>query len=187
MNFLKITLSVLFCLIFGITSSYCQVIKEPEFIGESIMLITDSSYISLDKEIGDFTSGISWSANSFDALTLEVSGNKAQSRVLSSAPIQLIVRAVDNNSDPLSIVRIYKLKVKSKKRSVLISENNAGTLMKSRTNSKDEVRFLGKKYGENSYLLTLPALPVGEYGMIVSNPNSKDEKRVVVSCFGVDK
>jgi hypothetical protein len=26
----------------------------------------------------------------------------------------------------------------------------------------------------------------GEYGVVVSNPNNRDEKRIVVSCFGID-
>ena len=67
-----------------------------------------------------------------------------------------------------------------------MSEDNSGTLMKSRTNSKDMVRFNGKKYGESSYLIELKNLKPGEYGIIVSNPNNRDEKRTVVSCFGVD-
>ncbi|TWI14003.1 hypothetical protein IQ31_05378 [Sphingobacterium siyangense] len=57
--------------------------------------------------------------------------------------------------------------------------------MKSRTNSKSEVRFTGKKHGEKSYLLTLSNILPGEYGIVVSNPNARDEKRVVVSCFGI--
>ena len=160
---------------------------EPDFIGESYLLKTDGTYIQLDKEIGDFTSGVSFSSNSWNALSLEISGGKAQTRLTSNEPLQLVIRAVDNNSDPLTIISIYKFKAKKAKRSIVISEDNSGTFMKSRTKSKDMVRFSGKKYGTSSYLLTLKDLEVGEYGIIVSNPNNRDEKRVVVSCFAIDK
>lgn len=160
-------------------------VSEPEFIGESYLLRTDGTYVQLDKEIGDFTSGISWSSNSWNALSLEIIGGRAKSRFSSGEPLQLVVRAVDNNSDPLTIISIFKFKEK-KKRSVVISEDNSGTLMKSRTNSKDMIRFSGKKYGMSSYLIALQDLKVGEYGIVVTNPNNRDEKRVVVSCFGID-
>ncbi|GHB69803.1 hypothetical protein [Persicitalea jodogahamensis] len=162
-------------------------INEPDFVGESYLLKTDGSFSQLDKAIGNFTSGLSFSSNSFNALSLEIDGGKAQARFSSGEPLQLIVRAVDNDSDPLSIITIYKFKAKKSTRSVLISKDNSGTLMKSRTSSKDIVLFNGgKKYGTSSYLITLKGLATGEYGIIVSNPNSKDEKRVVVSCFAID-
>jgi len=58
--------------------------------------------------------------------------------------------------------------------------------MKSRPNSKDMVLFNGNKFGTSSYIIALNNLKPGEYGIIVSNPNSRDEKRTVVSCFGID-
>jgi len=161
-------------------------VTEPDFVGESFQLKSDGSFIQLDKEIGDFTSGVSWSSNSWNALSLEIAGGLAQTRFSSSEPFQLVVRGVDNNSDPLTIISIYKFKAKTKKRSVVLSEDNSGTLMKSRTNSKNMIRFSGKKYGTSSYLITLKGLKVGEYGIIVSNPNNRDEKKVVVSCFAID-
>lgn len=161
-------------------------VNEPDFIGNAFVLEPDNSYEDLDKEFGDFTSGISFSSNSWNAQSLEISGGEAQTRFSSEEPLELVVRAADNNSDPLSIISIYKLKSKRKKRTVALSEDNSGTIMKSRTHSENMVSFNGKKYGESSYLLTLKNLEPGEYGVIVSNPNNRDEKRVIVSCFGID-
>jgi ribosomal protein S6E (S10) len=143
-----------------ITISTCLVkvkaqVREPDFIGEAYSLVSDNSFIQLDKEIGDLTNGVSLSSNSWNALSLEVTGGKAQTRFSSSELLQLVVRAVDNNSDPLAIISIYKFRAKPKTRSVVIEEDNSGTLMKSRTNSKDMVRFSGKKYGITSYLISL--------------------------------
>ena len=160
--------------------------KDPDFVGDAYLLKTDSSHMALDKDYGDYTSGVSWSSNSWNALSLEVSGGKAQTRFSVNDQIQFVVRAVDNNSDPMTILTIYKFKAKKKSRTVVLSEDNSGTAMKSRTNSKDMVRFSGKKFGTSSYLLILNNLKPGEYGIVVTNPNSKDQKKTVVSCFGID-
>ena len=160
-------------------------VTEPDFIGEVLLLNEDSSLTQLDKEIGDLVSGISWATNSWDALNLEVNGSKSQLR-LKLKSLQLIVRAVDNNSDPLSIISIYKFKTKKRKRKVLLSENNSGTLLKSKTHSENIIRFSGKRYGNSSYIIHLEDLETGEYGVLVLNPNSNDQKRIVISCFSID-
>jgi hypothetical protein len=178
---------ILIAILTSVLPTMAQQVTEPDFIGEAYLLKTDSSNVPLDKEIGDLTSGISFSANSWNARSLEIAGGKANTRFPSDKPLQLIVRAVDNNSDPLAIISIYKFKAKKKTRSVLLGENNSGTLMKSRTSSKDIIRFSGKKYGTSSYLINLNGLKDGEYGIVVSNPNNRDEKRIVVSCFAIDK
>lgn len=169
----------------GATAQQQQI--EPEFVGEACILNADAC-VPLDKEIGGFSRGISWSHNSPNALWLEVAGGRANSRVIASAnaALKLVVRAADNNSDPLTIISIYTLKSKKAKRSVLLSEDNSGTLMKSRTNNEDLVPFIGKRFGASSYLIEVNIPAAGEYGIVVSNPNSLDGKRVVVSCFGVD-
>jgi hypothetical protein len=179
---------ILIAVLMSVLPTMAQQVIEPDFIGNAYLIKTDNSNVPLDKEFGDFTSGMSWSSNSWNARSLEIAGGKANTRFPSGKPLQLVVRAVDNNSDPLTIISIYKLKAKKKTRSVVLSEDNSGTLMKSRThNAKNMVRFSGKKYGTSSYLINLEGLKVGEYGIIVSNPNNRDEKRVVVSCFAIDK
>lgn len=178
---------ITFCLVLSNSLSSKAQISEPDFIGDAYFLKADSTFIQLDKEIGDFTSGVSFSSNSWNALSIEIAGGKSQTRFPMGETLQIVVRAVDNNSDPLSIITIYKFKAKASKRNVVISKDNLGTLMKSRTISKNQVRFSGKKFGKSSYLITLKGLVVGEYGIVVSNPNSIDEKRIVVSCFAVDE
>ncbi len=160
--------------------------NEPEYIGEAYSLKADGAFVKLEKEIGGFSSGVSWSSNSWNALNLEVAGGSSSTRFPANQPLQLVIRAIDNNSDPLTIVSIYKLKSKGKKRTVLLSTDNSGTFLKSRTNSKGLIKFEGKKYGKSSYLITLKDLEAGEYGIVVANPNTRDEKRTVVSCFAIE-
>lgn len=160
--------------------------NEPEFVGEVFVVDSQGIIKQLDKEIAAFTRGVSWQANSWDALSLEVEGGKAKTRIAKGQSVKLIVKAANNNSDPLSIISIYRFKAKKKKRTTVLSENNSGTLMKSRTHTKNQLYFTGKRYGSSSYLISIDDIEVGEYGILVANPNNVDEKRAVISCFGVD-
>lgn len=52
-----------------------------------------------------------------------------------------------------------------------------------KNNNLDYVSFTAKKYGQNSNILKLAGMEPGEYGVMVSNPNNRDEKQTVVSTF----
>lgn len=160
--------------------------NEPDFIGEAYLLNEQGTCKQLDKEVAAYTQGMSWKANSWSALSLEIAGGKAQTRIAQKRVINLIVKAADNNSDPLSIITIYRFRAKKKKRITVLSEDNSGTLMKSRTHTKNQLSFVGKKYGNSSYLLTINNIVPGEYGIKVVNPNNVDEKNAIISCFGID-
>lgn len=159
---------------------------EPEFIGEVMILTQQGRCMLLEKSIAAFTSGISFKANSFSAQSVEIYGDKAITRVPQAKNINLIVKAVDNDSDPLSFITIYKFDSKKNTRTLINSENNSGTLMKSRTHVGNQLYFKGEKYGASSYMLTITDLEPGEYGVVVANPNTVDEKKTIISCFGVD-
>lgn len=177
---------MLLIVVFCSTILYAQT-PEPEFVGEVYWEKADGGYVQLEKGIGAYTSGISFKYNSWNALALELMGNSARVRVPSAGTIKFIIRAVDNNSDPISIISVYRFNVKKEKRKTVIAEDNSGTLMRSRTHTKNQLVFSGEKYGLSSYLIVIDDIPAGEYGIVVANPNSLDEKRTIVSCFGVDK
>ena len=162
-------------------------INEPEFIGDAFILDANNKCIPLDKALASYTQGISFKSNSWNALSLEISGSKASTRVSNGQAITIIIKADNNRYDPLSCITIYRLASKSKKRSVLLASEGDGIITKSKTHSKDLMYFNGKKYGASSYLLQLNNIEPGEYGIIIHNPNNKDERRSVVACFGVDE
>lgn len=183
--YFKFNLLFFVYLLFQSVSAIAQT-NEPDFIGETYLLSNQGEEILLDKEIAAYTKGVSWKANSWNALSLEIAGGKARTRVVQGSSVKLVVRAMDNNSDPLSFIKIYRLQAKKKKRMTVLSEDNSGTLMKSRTHTKNLLSFVGKKYGKSSYLLIINSIERGEYGIVVLNPNNVDEKQTVISCFGVD-
>ena len=75
------------------------------------------------------------------------------------------VRVKDNAADPMSIVRIFRMKPAKKRRTAVIAA--AGTFHVT-SNDMDYLSFSAHKYGESSYYLTLDESPVGEYGITVS-------------------
>ena len=112
-----------------------------------------------------------------------IEGARANVRFDNARPIALVVRVKDNAADPMSIVRIFRMKPAKKRRTAVIAA--AGTFHVT-SNDMDYLSFSAHKYGESSYYLTLDESPVGEYGITVSNPNNIDEKMVIVSTFGID-
>lgn len=160
-------------------------LKEPDFIGEAYLLTSDSTIKQLDKEIANFKEHLSLKVNG-TALSIFVEGKYAQTKIKSS-DIKLIIKTLDNNSDPLSIIKIFKFDTKKNTRVSILSVDRSGSLLASRTYSKNQIKFEGKKYGSSSYLISLTDLKIGEYGIIVSNPNNQDEKRKIISCFSIIK
>ncbi|SIQ93692.1 hypothetical protein SAMN05880574_13614 [Chryseobacterium sp. RU37D] len=114
---------------------------------------------------------------------LQIDGCCSATKLKPSDNIQFIVRAVDNNTDPMAIVKIFKFDSSRKyRRAELESTNTWGT---TKTNKLAYLNFTAKKYGTSSYLITLKDKPAGEYGITVTNPNALDEKGTIVSTFSI--
>ena len=160
---------------------------EPDFEGEVVGVYPDGTTKRLEKQNTRLKTGGSvyvagFAVNKTKTKVL-IEGGAAGVRFRSDEPLQLIARAKDNNSDPMSIVRVFRMKSNKKQRSAVIAA--AGTF-NTTSNDMEYLPFEAKKYGESSYLLTFEQRPAGEYGVIISNPNNVDEKMVIVSTFGID-
>ena len=160
---------------------------EPEFEGEVVGVFPDGSSKKLEKHnvrmrtgAGVYIAGFAASKSKTKVL---VEGGSASVRFDAAQPIALIVRAKDNKADPMSIVRVFRMKSTKKNRSAVISAVGSFSV---NSNTMDYLRFSAEKYGESSYRLTFDERPAGEYGIIVSNPNNVDEKMVIVSAFAID-
>ena len=160
-------ISILFC-----TGSYAQeTVTEPDFIGEVLVLNPDNSTTPLEKATVK--------------IKTNVDGPSAQVRLHQGDDFKLIVRAVDNNTDPMSIINIFQFETGKKVRKAELS--SLSTFGGASSNNLELLPYTAKKYGESSYLITLKEKPVGEYGITVRNPNSLDEKNIIVASFGIDQ
>lgn len=164
-------------------------IPEPDFIGEVITILPDGTTQKLEKE----TVQMRTRAN---AGVLIVGIGKAKTKIIIESPeaavrlngddeIRFIVKAVDNATDPLSIINVFRFEATKKRR--LAEVASASTFGSVKSNKLERLRFDAVKYGENSYLLTLRDKPAGEFGITVSNPNHVDEKQMIVSTFAIEE
>ncbi len=160
---------------------------EPDFEGEVMGVFPDGSAKKLEKHNVKLRTGAGFYIAGFAASKSKtkviVDGGSAKVRFQDGQPLVLIVRAQDNKADPMSIVRIFRMKANKKQRAAVISAIGSFSVT---SNQMDYLPFTAKKYGESSYYLTFDETPAGEYGVIVSNPNNVDEKMVIVSTFAVE-
>lgn len=175
-NLYLLIIGFVFCL-----GSKAQIrVAEPDFEGEVLAIMNDSSAVLLEKvnaqvKITDQLMG--------PVKKIDVPGKTSPIR-LKQGKIQLIIRAVNNNTDPMAIIRVFKFTERKTRKATIAKQNEITG--KISYNQYDYVSFTGKKYGQNSYLLTINNISVGEYGVTLNNPQNVDEKILIVSCFGVD-
>ncbi len=163
-------------------------VPEPDFIGEVIAVMPDGSTAKLEKETVQMrtraNAGVLIVGIGKAKTKIVIESPEAAVRLDPSQPIQFIVKAVDNNSDPISIINVFRFDVTKKRR--LAEVASASTFGSVKTNKLERLRFEARKYGEQSYLLTLLDKPAGEFGITVSNPNLVDEKQTIVATFAID-
>lgn len=182
----KKLLSTLSIAIFAVTLS-AQTIEEPEFIGETLLVKSDNSTTPLEKQLTQnrtvASTGLILSGIGKVRQQIQIEGCCANVKIGKNDDVKFIIRSVDNNTDPLSIIRVFKLEQKKKYRRAEIG--SISSLGSSKSNNLEYVTFTGKKYGTSSYIIKLNNLEPGEYGITISNPNALDEKQTVVSTFAV--
>lgn len=81
--------------------------------------------------------------------------------------IRLLIKAENNDIDPMEIYRIVKFKKTKKDRRIQWLEIKPALIGSSDSEKSGYIGFNASKYGEKSYLLTIPAdkAEKGEYGI----------------------
>lgn len=164
-------------------------VEEPEFAEQSLILTSDSEGVLLPRE----SASIKTKAGASMYLTgigkiksrITLDGNASKVKVAQGASTRLVIRSVDNRTDPKSFINIFKFEVKKNKRQAQIGE--VGTFTGSSVNSLNNIDFNAKKYGESSYLIVIDGLESGEYGVLLGDPNNVTEKnQLKVTTFAVE-
>ena len=80
---------------------------------------------------------------------------------------RLLIKGENNEQDPMELYRIVRFKASKKDRRIQWMEFQPALIGTKETKKAGYVGFTGHKYGEQSYLLTIPAseLEKGEYGI----------------------
>lgn len=164
-----------------------QTIEEPEFIGESILLKSDNTTVPLEKQLTQSRSvastGLILTGIGKFRQQIQIDGCCANIKFAKSDNVKIIIRSVDNLSDPLSVIKIFKFEQKKNyRRAELLSASTLGSI---KNNNLQYITFVGKKFGASSYILQLNSIQPGEYGITISNPNNLDQKQTITSTFAV--
>jgi hypothetical protein len=184
MKFILILLTV-FCLFSANISA--QEIQEPEFVGETILVRQDNTTSPLEKHLTQnrtvASTGLILTGIGKVRTQIQIDGCCSNTIVDKNSEVKLIVRNVDNHTDPLSIIKIFKFEQKKKYRRAEVS--SISSLGSVKDNNLEYVPFTGKKFGTYSYIIKINNLEPGEYGITILNPNALDQKQTVVSTFTV--
>ena len=181
---------ILFLALCFATGSLCaQEIGEPEFVGETVVVRENGESHLLEKSTVLLRTRVNASAIIFGIgkakTVIMVDGTTAATQLRADEDFRFIIKAVDNRTDPMSIVQIFRFAANKKQRKAEIASTS--TFGSTKSNKLEYRPFTAKKFGESSYEITLSAKPAGEYGIIVRNPNHVDEKQIIVSSFGISE
>ena len=169
--------------------AYAQQIAEPQFVGEVLLVKSETTAVPLEKMTATVktNAGASLYLTGIGSVKSRIHVDGLESKVRCSqvdGPVVLIVRAANNENDPSSFIRVFKFEKKGKQRRAEISKVN--TFGGVSNNNFDFIEFVGEKYGEKSYKLTLSQVEPCEIGVLISNPDKVDEKQMIVRCLGID-
>lgn len=104
-----------------------------------------------------------------EGMDIAFSGGKSARSIKNDGKnIRLLIKAEKNDYDPMGIYRIVRFKASKKDRRIQWLTLQPAVLGSSDAQKKGYLSFSGHKYGNQSYLLTIPAseLEPGEYGII---------------------
>jgi hypothetical protein len=160
---MKSNLLILSFLLFSVSMLNGQTIKvkEPEFSGTAIFVNdTIGDGVLLEQQ----TAILGKVKLRSKETSLEV--NSCCSTVFAdSINSQFIVRVSDNSIKPDDEISVVKMNIENSKRSWKFSK-------------PETIEFKATKYGTSSYLITVPKLPIGQYGIYFKNT-------YIVNLFGV--
>ena len=89
-----------------------QEIQEPEFVGETILVRSDNTTTQLEKNLTQnrtvASTGLILTGIGKVRTQIQIDGCCSSTLVNKNSEVKLIVRNVDNQTDPLSIIKIFK-------------------------------------------------------------------------------
>lgn len=181
----KLWLAYTACWIAATAFAQTPEFPEPEFIGQALAIRPDETTRQLVQEsliarhrssTGQKLFGIG--KDHIDEMTLK--GPRAFDRFMASDGIAFIVRVPDNRIDPMSVISVFRFKVRKKMR--IAEYASVGTFGDRQSNTLERQPFTSRRFGTSSYLIVLQDVQPGEYGITVDVLGSLN-----VSTFGVDK
>ena len=184
-----IVVALMLCIFY---SSKAQVtVPEPEFIGQVVVLTSDSTGVLLNKEKPSLkakSNGVAYipipgaSLLSKTKTSIVLNGTSSNTKVASDT-VRFIIKLENREVDPTSTVHVMKFDVKKKTREAVVAD--FGLLNGFNYATEQSETYTVTKYGESSVLFTLNSVSEGEYG-ICNVPIISAIAFSEMSTFGVD-
>lgn len=113
-------------------------------------------------------------------------GGKSTYSIPTGQNVRLIIKGESNDNDPMDIYRIVRFKESKKERRIQWIEFESSLIGTKETKNAGYVPFEARKYGDSSYLITIPAseLGKGEYGIFYLSIVTATT--IPVGTFGVE-
>ena len=167
-----------------------QNIQEPKYIGEVLLLTSDSTAVDLEKKTAEVKSkaGISMKLTGFGSIKthLHVEGPQSAVRIGSDKqPITLLVKVHDNQVEPGELISVFTFEKRKKERRAEL--NSVTTFLGASADNLNYVGYTAEQYGESCFIVTLEQIVPGELGILVNNPEySGGSTSIPVRCLGID-
>lgn len=102
-----------------------------------------------------------------EGMDIVFNGGSSAYQVKADGDIRLLIKGENNETDPMEVYRIVRFVTNKKDRRIQWMQFEPTLIGSEKTQKAGYVTFGGHKYGEKSYLLTIPASEVkkGEYGV----------------------
>lgn len=182
--------------------SYSQDFSEPDFIFDGIVFQSNegTSFTAFAAHLDKY---LDWKHNQENAIRIKEKGKEGSTVIKKNIPLKVVIKLGDNSVSPSQIFSIISFKQKKNERvidfigyiprqttistSTSSSRNVNGTNQTLSTSAttftalptyedrfpESVVRISGKKLGNESYILNIPALNSGEYALCFKNQNNE--------------
>ena len=149
-------------------------------------VVTGARVMTTASGVGSAASAVNGLAGS-SGMDIVFKGGKSTYKIKDfSDGIRLLVKGENNEYDPLDCYRIVRFNTSKKERRIQWMEIEPALLGSKDAEKAGYIQFTGHKYGEQSYLLEIPAseLKSGEYGIFYLSIASA--LAVPVGTFGIE-
>lgn len=129
--------------------------------------MTGIKVLTTASSVGDVASSASFLAGSVGMDVIFSGKSSSYVHKYDGKDVRLLIKSSSNEEDPLGIYRIVKFNTLKKQRRIQWFEFEPAVLASEEAQKSVFLNFTGHKYGEQSYLLTVPASEIekGEYGI----------------------
>lgn len=138
--------------------------------GSATGVINGVRVIGAASSVGSAANTVSSLAGS-SGMDIVFKGGSSSYVVKKGQDVRLLIKGEKNDTDPMDSYRIVRFNASKKERRIQWIEFESSLIGTKETKNAGYIQFEGHKYGEQSYLLNIPAseLGKGEYGIFFMN------------------